>query len=483
MRAEIVSVNPARPGETVATFPVADAAAVDAAVARAARAQREWAAEPIPARAERIAACGQLLAARKAELSALVSREAGKVLVEAAGDVQEAIDMAAFVAGQGRAAWGETVPCEMPNKLAFTTRQPVGVVGMITPWNFPVAIPSWKMLPALLAGNGMVIKPSEHAPACCEAFVAACLDAGIPSDLVQVVQGYGEVGATLTTHEGVRAVSFTGSVPTGRAVAAAAMQHGPKLVSLELGGKNAMIVMDDADLDLVVDGALFGAFGTSGQRCTSTSRLIAHRSVRDEIVARVAERAEQLRLGDPLLATTDVGPVIDMRSRDRIAAMVQAAVEEGARVATGGRPLTVDGCDGGAFYAPTILTGVRPDHRIAREEVFGPVLAVIDTDGFDEAVAIANDCAYGLSAAIYTRDVNRAMRATQQLDTGIVYVNAPTIGAEIQLPFGGTKHTGNGYREAGRRGLEQFSETKTIYVDYSGRLQRAQIDNRPPVAS
>jgi aldehyde dehydrogenase (NAD+) len=481
MVAEIVSVNPTRPDERIATFPVASERDVDAAVTRATAAQRAWADVPIPARAETIAACGQLLAARKVELAKLVSREAGKVIVEAAGDVQEAIDMAAFVAGQGRMAWGETVPCEMPNKLGFTTRHPVGVVGMITPWNFPVAIPSWKILPALLAGNGIVIKPSEHAPACCEAFVQACRDAGVPGDLIQVVHGLGPVGAALTTHPGVRAISFTGSVPTGRAVAAAAMEHGPKLVSLELGGKNAMIVLADADLDLVVDGALFGAFGTSGQRCTSTSRLVAHRDVRAEIVDRVRKRADQLVLGDPSRTTTDVGPVIDMRSRDRIDGMVQAAIAEGATLATGGVTVDIDDCAGGAFYAPTILTGVRPDHRIAREEVFGPVLSVIDVDGLDEAIDVVNDSVYGLSAAIYTRDINAALQATQRIDTGIVYVNAPTIGAEIQLPFGGTKQTGNGYREAGRRGLEQFSETKTIYIDFSGRLQRAQIDNRPAI--
>jgi aldehyde dehydrogenase (NAD+) len=478
---EILSLNPARPAEVVAKVAAASAADVDAAVARAAAAQRAWARVTIPARAEIIAACGEALAARKAELATLVSREVGKVLTEAAGDVQEAIDMAAFVAGQGRAPWGETVPCEMPDKLAFTTRHPVGVVGLIAPWNFPIAIPSWKIFPALLAGNGVVIKPSELAPACCDAFVAVCREAGVPAELVQVVHGRGEVGAALTEHPGVRAISFTGSVPTGRAVAACAMQHGPKLVSLELGGKNAMIVLADADLDLVVDGAVFGAFGTSGQRCTSTSRLVVDRSVHDNLVARIAERSAQLVLGDPTNAKTDVGPVIDTRALERIDAMVRMAVDEGATVATGGHVVNVDACEGGSFYAPTILTGVEPAHRIAREEVFGPVLAVIAVDGFEQAIDVVNDCEYGLSAAIYTRDVNAALAATQRVDTGIVYVNAPTIGAEIQLPFGGTKHTGNGYREAGRRGLEQFSETKTVYVDYSGRLQRAQIDNRPAV--
>ena len=472
------SRNPARPKEVVAEFEVADAAHVDAAVATAAAAQREWANVPVPARAEIIGAIGDVLASRKAELARLVTLEAGKILVEAGGDVQEAVDMAGFIAGQGRAAWGTTHPCEMPNKFGFTTRHPVGVVGMITPWNFPIAIPSWKIFPALLAGNGVVIKPSELAPACCNEFVRACVDAGIPDGLVNVVHGFGEVGATLTTHPSVRAISFTGSVPTGRRVAAAAMEVGPKLVSLELGGKNAMIVMDDADLDLVVDGALFGAFGTAGQRCTSTSRLVVHRAVADELIERIIARAAALIVGDPMHAATDVGPVITSQSAQRIHAMVERAAAEGNAVVLGGTILEPEGCEGGSFFAPTILRGAHRNSYIARNEVFGPVLAVLEVADFDEAIDTVNDCDYGLSSAIYTRDVNLAMQAVHRLDTGIVYVNAPTIGAEIHLPFGGNKHTGNGYREAGTRGLEQFSETKSVYIDYSGRLQKAQIDNR-----
>lgn len=474
----VESTNPARPADVVARLAVADAGAVDAAVTRATAAQRDWARVPVPARAEVIAAIGDVLAARKGELASLVAREAGKVLVEAGGDVQEAIDMAAFIAGQGRAAWGTVHPCEMPSKIGFTTRHPVGVVGMITPWNFPVAIPSWKIFPALLAGNGVVIKPSELAPQCCEEFVRACIDGGVPADLVQVVHGFGEVGHALTVHPGVRAVSFTGSVPTGRRVAAAAMEVGPKLVSLELGGKNAMVVMPDADLELVVEGALFGAFGTSGQRCTSTSRLVAHRDIAGELVDAIAARAQQLVLGDPLVPTTDVGPVINPAALDRIGAMVTKAVDEGNEVVTGGKPVTVDGCDGGSFFAPTIVRGATRASYLARNEVFGPVLTVLEVESFDDAITTVNDSEYGLSASIYTRDINAAMRAVHEIDTGIVYVNAPTIGAEIHLPFGGTKHTGNGYREAGTRGLEQFSETKSVYIDYSGRLQKAQIDNR-----
>jgi alpha-ketoglutaric semialdehyde dehydrogenase len=473
------STNPARPAELVIELPQHTAADVDVAVQRATDAQRAWAQRPVPERAEAIAAVGAILTARKAELAELVSREAGKIRIEGGGEVQEAIDMAAFVAGQGRSAWGDVVPSEMHDKLAWTTRIPVGVVGMITPWNFPMAIPSWKIFPALLAGNGVVMKPSELAPACGVAFVDACIEAGIPADLVQVVHGGAEPAAALAVHPGVGAVSFTGSVPTGRKVAAAAMEVGPKLVSLELGGKNAMVVLDDADLDLVLDGALFGAFGTSGQRCTSTSRLILQRGIAGEVVDRLVARAEALVLGDPLDAGTDVGPVITADSAHRILGMVEVAVSEGATAATGGKLRDdIAGCEGGTFVTPTILTGVKPSHTVAREEVFGPVLSVIEVDDLDDAVAVVNSVEYGLSAAIYTRDLNAALRGVHAIDTGITYVNAPTIGAEIPLPFGGTKHTGNGFREAGARGIEQFSQVKTVYIDYSGRLQRAQIDNR-----
>jgi len=473
------SVNPARPADVVGEFPVHGPGDVDEAVARAGAAQRAWARLPIPARADVIAAAGAVLARDKARLTDLVAQEAGKILVEAGGDVQEAVDMAAFVAGQGRSAWGATVPSELGDKLCWTTRHPVGVVGLITPWNFPVAIPSWKIFPALLAGNGVVIKPSEHAPACCEAFVAACVEAGVPADLIRVVHGTAEPAAALAVHPGVGAVSFTGSVPTGRKVAAAAMESGPRVVSLELGGKNAMVVRPDADLDLATDGAVFGAFGTAGQRCTSTSRLIVHPDVAGELVDRIVKRAAELRLGDPRDAATDVGPVITAPSAERIAGMVAGAVGEGATVATGGEAATADGCEGGAFFAPTVLTGVRPDHTVARQEVFGPVLAVLEVADLDEALDVVNGVEYGLSAAVYTRDIATALGAVDRIDTGIVYVNAPTIGAEIPLPFGGTKHTGNGFREAGTRGIEQFSQVKTVYVDYSGRLQKAQIDTHP----
>lgn len=478
------STNPARPAEVLGEYPEHTAADVDRAVVAAAEAQRAWARVPVPARAELLAACADELARRKAELAELVSRECGKPIVEAGGDVQEAVDMGRFVAGQGRSAWGDTVPSELGSKLAWTTRIPVGVVGMIAPWNFPIAIPSWKCFPALLAGNGIVLKPSEHAPACAEAFVECCVAAGIPAALLQLVHGAAEPAAALAVHPGVGAVSFTGSVATGRIVASQAMATGPRLVSLELGGKNAMVVREDADLDLAVDGAIFGAFGTAGQRCTSTSRLLVHPDVADELLDRIVKRAAALRLGDPTDPATDVGPVITRASGERIVAMIDDAVAEGARVATGGRLRDdVEGCEGGTFVEPTVLVGVKPTDRIAREEVFGPVLAVLEVADLDEAVDIVNSVDVGLSAAVYSRDIGTCLYAVERIDTGIVYVNAPTIGAEIPLPFGGTKHTGNGFREAGARGIEQFSQVKTVYVDYSGRLQRAQIDNRTEEAS
>ena len=476
------SSNPARPAEVIGQFEVAGREEIERAVASASRAQREWARRPAPARAEVIDRCGRLLAERKPELTALVTREAGKIPAEAGGDVQEAIDMAAFVAGQGRAAWGEVAPSELGSKLCWTTRQPVGVVGVISPWNFPIAIPSWKVFPALLAGNGIVLKPSELAPCCASAFVSTCRDAGVPPDLIRVIHGGGDPGSRLVQHPGVRAVSFTGSVPTGRQVAAAALATRPRLLSLELGGKNAMVVLPDADFDLATDGAIFGAFGTAGQRCTSTSRLIVHREVAGPVVGAIAERAANLVLGDPLDPGIDVGPVITSAAASRIEGMIAAAAGEGASVVVGGSRTAVAGCEGGAFIQPTVLTGVRPDHRIATQEVFGPVLAVIEVESLDEAVDVVNGTQYGLSAAVYTRDISAALRAVDGIDAGIVYVNAPTIGAEIHLPFGGTRQTGNGFRDAGRRGLEQFSELKTVYVDYSGRLQRAQIDNRPPAS-
>lgn len=470
------SHNPARWGDIVGSFPRSDADDVAAAVAAAKRALPEWRATPMPQRGEIILRAAQLLETRKEELARLMTREMGKVLTEARGDVQEAIDMGKFIAGEGRRAFGETVPSELRNKWAMTMRQPLGVVGCITPWNFPIAIPSWKLFPAIMAGNTVVLKPAEDTPLCALRFVEVLEQAGLPAGVANIVFGFGEeAGAALVSHPDVAAIYFTGSVETGKLVATECGRL-LKKVSLELGGKNAMVVLDDADVDLALEGALWGGFGTTGQRCTATSRMIVTPKVADAFTERLVARARELRLGDGLDDGVDVGPVINRTQLDRIHSYTAVGTAEGATLALGGEIATEGELSEGHFYRPTVFTHVTASMRIAREEIFGPTISVIPVADLDEALSTANATEYGLSLSIYTNDLRHAFRAMHELHSGIVYVNAPTIGAEIQLPFGGTKNTGNGHREAGGHVLDEFSEWKSIYVDYSGRLQRAQID-------
>jgi alpha-ketoglutaric semialdehyde dehydrogenase len=475
--AVLESRNPARREEVVGVVPRSGAADVDAAVAAARAALPGWRSTPWPARGEIVLRAGRLLAERREELARLMTREVGKVLVEARGDVQEGIDMAGFIAGEGRRPFGETVPSELRDKWAMTMRQPLGVVALVTPWNFPIAIPTWKLFPALLAGNTVVFKPAEDSPLCALRLVEILEEAGLPAGVVNLVFGVGaEAGEALVRHPGVAAVSFTGSVPVGRHIAEVCGGM-LKRCSLELGGKNAIVVMDDADLELAVEGALWGAFGTSGQRCTASSRLIVHRRRLADFTDALVARARALRLGDGLEEGVDVGPVINPRQLERIHGYTEVGVHEGARLLLGGEVAREGELAQGCFYRPTVFAGVRPEMRIAQEEIFGPTTAVIPAGSLDEALEVANGTAYGLSLSLYTADLRTAFRAIIELEAGIVYVNAPTSGAEIQLPFGGVKSTGNGHREAGTVALDQFSEWKSVYVDYSGRLQRAQIDS------
>jgi alpha-ketoglutaric semialdehyde dehydrogenase len=470
------SRSPADREDVVGTFPRSGAEDVADAVAAARQAFPGWRATPQPARGEVLRWTADLLRARKEELARLMTREMGKVLLEARGDVQEAVDMADYMAGEARRPFGETVPSELTDKVCFTWREPIGVVGLITPWNFPVAIPSWKLFPALLAGNAVVLKPAEDTPLCATRLVETLLEAGLPPGVVNVVHGMGEeAGAALVAHPDVRALSFTGSSEVGRLVAARGGEQ-LKRVSLELGGKNAIVVLDDGDLDLALDGAVWAAFGTTGQRCTAASRVIVHRRVVDDFTDLLRRRAESLRVGNGLDESVEVGPIVNDRQLRRVHSYTEVGVGEGARLVTGGAVLDQGDLGRGHYYAPTIFADVRPAMRIAQEEIFGPTVSIIAAESADEALAHANSTVYGLSLSIYTRDVNRAFRAMRELQAGIVYVNAPTIGAEIQLPFGGIKGTGNGHREAGPQALEEFSEWKSVYVDYSGRLQRAQID-------
>ncbi len=471
------STNPADTREVVGIFQRSGAEDVDAAVQAAARAYEGWRLTPAPKRGEILYKAAELLRQRKEQYARDMTREMGKVIAEARGDVQEAIDMMYFMAGEGRRLYGQTTPSEMPNKFQMSVRVPIGVCGLITPWNFPMAIPSWKILPAIILGNTVVIKPAEDAPLSTYNLVQCLIDAGLPPGVVNIVTGYGEeAGEPLVRHPDVKVISFTGSTAVGHhitKVAAETMKH----VSLEMGGKNGIIVMDDADLDLVVQGALWGAFGTTGQRCTASSRLIAHRSIADELGRRLAAKAREIKIGNGLDESVTMGPSINADQYKIVCEYVEIGKGEGATVITGGERLTDGEYQYGYFHQPTIFGNVTPEMRIAQEEIFGPVTAIIPVDSFDEAIAVANGVKYGLSSSIYTRDVNKAFRAMRDLDTGIVYVNAPTIGAEIHLPFGGTKATGNGHREGGVQALDVFSEWKSIYVDFSGYLQRAQIDN------
>jgi len=468
--------NPADTRDLIGRFPDSSAADVKAAVRSAQRGFEIWRRTPAPARGDVLRRLGDLLSSHKEELADGMTREMGKVLAETRGDVQEGIDTAYYAATEGRRLFGHTVPSELRDKWAMSFRRPMGVAGLITPFNFPLAIPTWKMFPALVCGNAVILKPSEDVPHTSHRLVELLLEAGLPPEVIQLVHGRGaSAGKALVEHPDVPVISFTGSTATGSFIGeTCGRMH--KRLSLEMGGKNAQIVMDDADLDLALDGVLWGAFGTTGQRCTATSRLILHQKIHDRFLRKLVDAAEGLRLGDGR-AGYDVGPLIHERSRQKVESYVAIGQDEGAELLTGGKKPGGERLGHGFFYRPTIFAGVKPSMRLAQEEIFGPVLSVIKVRSFDEAIRVNNGVKYGLSSSIYTRDVNQGFRALQDLDNGISYVNAPTIGAEAHLPFGGVKQTGNGHREGGWEVYEFYSETKVGYVDYSGTLQRAQIDN------
>jgi alpha-ketoglutaric semialdehyde dehydrogenase len=471
-----LNINPARHDDVVGEFQASAAEDVDAAVAAATEAFKTWRLTPAPKRAEMLYRAGQILLDRKEQYAQDMTREMGKVLAETRGDVQEAIDTAFYMAGEGRRLFGPTTPSELRNKFAMAVRLPVGVCGMIAPWNFPMAIPSWKLLPALVCGNTCVIKPANDTPLSTLNLVQALVDAGVPAGVVNLVTGSGsQVGTRIVEHPQVQAISFTGSSEVGRTVGMSAAGLF-KPCSLEMGGKNAMIVLEDANLDLALDGALWGAFGTTGQRCTATSRIIVHRDVAKEFTKELVDRAEELKVGDGLDESVQVGPQINRQQIETSIRYCEIAKKEGAKLMTGGKPLTKGAFAKGHFFPPTIFAKVKPGMRIAQEEVFGPVVSILECSSFDEAIAISNGIQYGLSTALYTRDVNRAFRAMRDLEAGITYINAPTIGAEVHLPFGGVKQTGNGHREGGIGAIDFYTTWKSVYVDYSDKLQRAQID-------
>lgn len=469
--------NPANWDEVIGTFPKSGKEDIDQAVKAARAAFEKWRLVPAPKRGDIMRKVGDMLVARKEEIAREMTREMGKVLAETRGDVQEGIDTAYYAATEGRRLFGHTVPSELPNKFAMAIRVPIGVAGIITPWNFPMAIPTWKIFPAILSGNTVVFKPASDTPRTATLLVEILAEAGVPDGVVNLVHGGGsEVGNAIVTHPDVDLISFTGSTVIGKNISKMAADT-LKRVSLELGGKNAQIVMDDADLDLALDGVLWGAFGTTGQRCTATSRLILHEKVYDKFMSMLVDRASKLKLGDGLLPETQVGPCVNESQRNTVQEYVNIGLEEGATLVTGGKIATEGNLAKGWFHQPTIFTNVTPEMRIAKEEIFGPVLSVIRAKDITESIRILNNTIYGLSSSVYTRDVNKAFQAIRDIQSGITYINAPTIGAEAHLPFGGVKQTGNGHREGGWTVYDFYTEWKAVYVDYSGSLQRAQIDN------
>ncbi len=467
--------NPAN-GEELAQVRLSTKDDVDRAVQVAKKAQKKWALVPAPKRAEYLYEIGRLMKDKKEHLSQVLTKEMGKVIEEARGEVQEGIDMALYMAGEGRRLFGETVPSELQDKFAMSVRAPIGVVGLITPWNFPVAIATWKSFPAMVAGNTFVWKPATETPMMAYEMALIFEQAGLPAGVANIVFGAGAtVGTALIEHPDVRVISFTGSTETGRHVAETGGRH-LKKVSLEMGGKNAVIVMGDADIDLAVEGILWSAFGTAGQRCTACSRVIVHKDVKKELEEKLVGAMKGLSIGDGLDESVKIGPVINHKALEKIHSYVSIGKDEGAKLLAGGNILTDGDLAAGHYYEPTLFTDVKWNSRLAQEEIFGPVVSLIEISSLDEAIEVNNSVKYGLSSSIFSRDVNQVFRAQRDLDTGIVYVNAGTTGAEIHLPFGGTKGTGNGHRDSGVAALDVFTEWKSIYVDFSGKLQRAQID-------
>ena len=469
-------INPAN-GEQLGTIPLSSKDQIDMAVQHAKEAQKKWALVPAPKRADYLYEIAFKLKDKKEQLAQMLTREMGKVIEEARGEVQEGIDMALYMAAEGRRLFGETVPSELPNKFAMSVRAPIGVAGLITPWNFPIAIATWKAFPALVAGNSVVWKPSNETPFMAYELAKICEEVGLPKGVFNVVFGSGPtIGTAMVEHPDIRIISFTGSTVTGSKVAELGGKH-LKKVSLEMGGKNAVIVMEDADLDLALEGILWSAFGTAGQRCTACSRVIVHKDVKQELEQRLVEAAKQLTIGDGLDPATKIGPVINKAALEKINHYVQIGKQQGATLLLGGDILTEGDLANGHYFAPTIFTNVEPMSILAQEEIFGPVISIIEVASLEEAIEVNNSVKFGLSSSIFSQNVNTIFKAQQLLDTGIVYVNAGTTGAEIHLPFGGTKGTGNGHRDSGQAALDVYTEWKSIYVDYSGKLQRAQIDN------
>ena len=463
-------VNPADPDEVIGNFQKGNAIDTEKAIDSAERAFDSWSDTPAPKRAEYIFKAAQLLSENKDELSQIMTREMGKTLLDASADVQEAINVGLYVAGEGKRLFGYTAPSEKPNKFAMTVHLPIGVAGLISPWNFPIAIPAKKVFYSLICGNTAVLKPASDTPLCATKLVEIVEKAGIPKGVLNLVTGPGEtVGMALIRDKRVKVISFTGHKDTGATIL---REAGLKRTNLEMGGKNPIVVMDDADLKLAVNGVLWGGFETTGQRCTASSRVIVHEKIKEDFEAMLIDQVRRLRLGNGLDPKTDIGPLVNKAAQDKVGRYVEIGKSEGAKLLKGGEvPKDLKGY----FFEPTVFTDCTVNMRIAQEEIFGPVISIFSARDLDEAIEIANSVEYGLSSSIYTKNISNAFVAINKLQAGLTYVNSPTIGAECHLPFGGMKHSGN-TREDGPEGIKEFTELKTVYIDYSGKLQKTYIE-------
>lgn len=471
----VPNINPTNTDDVIGIAHLATREEARRAVESAYNAYKSWKNTPAPARGRIIAKAARLMEEYKEELAQILTREEGKTLSESRGELTRAINVAEFCAGESRRMNGETIPSELPANFAYTIKEPHGVVALITPWNFPIAIPVWKIAPALVAGNTVVFKPAESTPGTAVRLCEIFIEAGVPPGVLNLVLGKGsEVGDEIVNHPAVRAVSFTGSTETGIKLYQQAAKRGIP-VQCEMGGKNPVVVLEDCDMDLAVESTAQGAFGSTGQRCTATSRAVVIDTIADEFVQKIVERAKSFRLGDGSDPESHIGPSVDEKQFNTVLKYIDIGREDGATLLCGGKRAEGEELENGYFIEPTVFDHVTPDMRIAREEIFGPVLSILRVKDFEEAMIVANDSDYGLSSSVFTNDANDIFRFIQEIESGMTHINSPTTGGEAHIPFGGIKSTGIGAREQGSTSLDFYTELKVVYVDYTGRKREGNL--------